>query len=102
MMRQTLLSSFLSIATANLFITSTVTAEEFPIIARLLVREGMILVSQDHQGQPRYSLMNHDGKQIETKISEAQLAAKYSDIYDRFRPAVADKKESPWAGTFID
>lgn len=78
---------------------STVKAQDFPTIARLKVREGTVLVSQDFQGQLRYSLIDPDGNQVETNISQAHLAKKYPDIYDRFNPAVADTETSPYAGT---
>ena len=90
-------SSCLSIAIATLSI-NTVKAEEFPIITRLIVREGTVVVSRDTNGKLRYSLVNRDGDRIETNIPEAQLAKKYPDIYNRFNPAVADTKESPYAG----
>ena len=92
-----IVSSCLSIAIATLSI-GTVKAEQFPIITRLIVREGTVLVSEDTNGKLRYSLINRDGERIETNIPEAQLAEKYPDIYDRFNPAVADTKESPYAG----
>lgn len=101
MMRQTLLSCCLAVAIATLSIR-TVKAEEFPIITRLVVREGTVIVSHDPQGKPRYSLIDRNGKQIETNILEAQLAAKYPDLYDRFYPAVADTENSPWAGILFD
>ena len=100
-MHQTLWSCCLTIAIAILTI-GTVKAEEFLIITRLVVREGTVIVSQDPQGRPRYSLIDRNGEQIETNILEAQLAAKYPDIYDRFYPAVADTENSPWAGTLFD
>ena len=92
-----IVSSFLSVAIATLSI-GTVKAEEFPIITRLIVREGTVLVSQDTNGELKYSLVARNGEPIETNISEAQLAAKYPGIYNRFYPAVADREESPYAG----
>lgn len=94
------LNTCLAIAIASLSIGS-VKAEELPIISRLVVREGTVLITQDSQGQLRYSLIDRDGDRTETNISEAQLAAKYPDIYDRFNPAVADLEESPYAGMLI-
>ena len=91
-----IVSGCLTIAIATLSI-NTVKAEEFPIITRLIVREGTVVVSRDTNGKLRYSLVDRDGDRIETNIPEAQLAKKYPDIYDRFNPAVADT-ESPYAG----
>lgn len=96
-MMRLILSSCLSLTIVSLLIPS-VKAESFPVITRLVVREGTVLVSQDSEGELRYSLIGHDGDRIETNIPEAQLAAKYPDIYDRFHPAIADTEESPYAG----
>lgn len=92
-----ILSSCLSIAIVSL-LTGNVKAENFPIITRLVVREGTVIVSKDSQGDLKYSLIDRNGDRIESNIPEAQLAKKYPDIYDRFHPAVADTKESPYAG----
>ncbi len=100
-MSRILLSSCLSIAIASLSV-STVKAEDFPIITRLQVREGTVLVSRGFQGKLKYSLIDRQGNQIETNIPEALLAKKYPALYDRLNPAVADTENEPWAGTFLD
>lgn len=97
MLRSILLTSYLSIAIASLPI-NLVKAEEFPVITRLIIREGTIIVTQDFEGKLKYSLIDPQGNEIETNISEVQLEAKYPDVYNRFRPAVADLETSPWAG----
>lgn len=100
MLRSIFLTSCLSVALATIPI-NLVKAEEFPVITRLVVREGTIIVTQNAFGKLKYSLIDHQGKEIETNISETQLEAKYPDIYNRFRPAVADTETSPWAGLII-
>ena len=94
------LTSCLSVAIAGLSFHK-VNAEELPILSRLVIREGTVLVSKDRQGELRYSLIDRHGNQTETNISQQQLAAKYPDIHDRFNPAVAESGEIPYSGVQI-
>ena len=98
MIMRPILTSCLSMAIASLPI-NVVNANELPIISRLIVREGTVVIRQDANGELKYSLIDRAGNPTETNISETQLAAKYPDLYDRFHPAVADTDESPYAGT---
>lgn len=94
------LTSCLSVAIASLSFHN-VNAEELPILSRLVIREGTVLVSKDRQGELRYSLIDRNGDQTETNISQEQLATKYPDIYERFNPAVAEDGQIPYSGMQI-
>lgn len=95
-----IVTSCLSAIVASLAVTS-VRAEEFPIISRLVVREGTVLISEDKEGKLRYSLIDRNGSQTETNMSQAQLAKKYPDISDRLEPATAKNGQIPYAGMLI-
>ena len=94
-----ILTSCLSAIIASLTIPS-LHAEELSIIARLVVREGTVIVGEDSQGELRYSLIDRNGRKTETNMSQAQLAKKYPDISDRLEPATANG-QIPYAGTQI-
>lgn len=72
-------------------------------ISRLVMRDRIITISSHPTGLV-YSVSTKDGTVIDASLSEAQLVAKYPDVYDQLRPAIAnpdaskDVKVSPWAG----
>ena len=96
-MRQVSIAAFL-ILSVNL--VSTATRAEEPTITRLEMRDRVVLVTSDSEGL-KYSILAPDGTVLDAKLSEAQLADKHPDLYDRVRPAIADEANPnviPWAG----
>jgi hypothetical protein len=96
-MRQVSIAAFL-ILSVNL--VSTATRAEEPTITRLEMRDRAIVITSDSDGL-KYSIVSPDGTVLDAKLSEAQLADKHPELYDRVRPAIADEANSdviPWAG----
>ena len=94
-----ILTSCLSVTIASLIIPSLY-GSELPTIARLVVREGTVIVSEDKQGELRYSLIDRNGEKTEVNLSQAQLAKKYPDLSDRLEPATANG-QIPYAGVLM-
>lgn len=92
-----ILTTCLSGIVASLSVAS-IHAEELPIISRLVVREGTVLISADREGRLKYSLIDRNGSQTETNLSQVQLARKYPDLSDRLEPAVAENGQIPYSG----
>lgn len=71
------------------------------VISRLVMRDRIITISSQPTGLV-YSVSSKDGTVIDASLSEAQLVAKYPEVYDHLRPAIANPDASkdvmPWAG----
>lgn len=81
-------------------IFSTATRAEEPTITRLEMRDRVVLITSDSE-QLKYSILSPDGTILDAELSEAQLADKHPELYDRVRPAIADEANPniiPWAG----
>ncbi len=84
----------------SLFATAT-RAQEHPTITRLVMRDRTITVTSDSNGL-LYSVSTKDGTVLNANLREEQLQAKYPDVYENVRPAIASDKVTdsviPWAG----
>lgn len=99
-MRRMSAAAFLVLALSVFFATTT-RADEQPVITQLVMRDRVITITSDSDGI-LYSISTKDGTVLEANLSEAQLQAKYPEVYDHVRPAIADKEVIenviPWAG----
>ena len=90
--------SFIIITGIANFSIDGVSAEQLPVMSRIIVREGTVIVSKDSMNRLTYSLIDNNNNKIENNVLEVQFAAKYPSIYDRLRPAVANAKNTPYSG----
>lgn len=103
-MRKVSIATLLVLALSVFFATATRASEqtsERPAITRLVLRDRTIVISSGSDGLV-YSVSTPDGTVVDANLSEEQLQAKYPDVYDNIRPAIAGSEESenvtPWAG----
>jgi hypothetical protein len=65
------------------------------------MRDRTITVTSDSNGL-LYSVSTKDGTVLNANLREEQLQAKYPDVYENVRPAIASDKVTdsviPWAG----
>lgn len=98
-MRRMSVATLLALA-FSIFFATAIRAEEDVTITRLVLRDRVIVITSAPQGL-LYSVSTPDGAVLDANLSEAQLAAKYPDVYESVRPAVASD-EAPengiWAG----
>jgi hypothetical protein len=98
-MRQLSIATFLILGFSMFFGNATHADERIPI-THLIMRDRTITIATTPNGLV-YSL-SKDGTVIDANLSEAQLQAKYPEVYEKVRPAIADTEESntitPWAG----
>lgn len=78
-----------AIVAASLLLPGAVRADEDIAIARLVMRDRTVIISQGKDGA-RYSIKDRDGELLHSNLSENELAEKYPNIYDQMRPAYAD------------
>jgi hypothetical protein len=101
-MRQVSVASLLILA-LSLFGATTTRAEEPTVITHLITRDRVITITSDSNGL-LYSVSTKDGAVIDANLSEEQLQAKYPEVYDNVRPAIASDESTegviPWAGMF--
>jgi hypothetical protein len=80
---------------------SKTSVSEPVVISRLVMRDRIITISSQPTGLI-YSVSSKDGTVLDASLSEAQLVAKYPEVYDHLRPAIANpdasKDVTPWAG----
>jgi exo-beta-1,3-glucanase (GH17 family) len=107
-MRQTSVATFLMLGLTLVFSTIMSASEtrsnkssEPVAITSLVMRDRVITISSLPTGL-KYTVSTKDGTVIDAALSEAQLVAKYPEIYDHLRPAIANpnatEKIIPWAG----
>jgi hypothetical protein len=99
-MRQLPIATFLVLAFSLFFAHATHADERIPI-THLIMRDRTITIATAPNGLV-YSVSTKDGTVIDANLSEAQLQAKYPEVYEKVRPAIANSEESntviPWAG----
>jgi hypothetical protein len=78
----------LLILALSLFFPNATRADEPVTLARLVMRERTIIMASDANGLV-YSIATRDGSVLEANLSEAELVAKYPDVYETIRPAIA-------------
>lgn len=83
-----------AILASSFLLPVAVRADEDVTIARLVMRDRTVVISQGKDGA-RYSVKDKDGELLHSNLSEVELAQKYPDIYDQVRPAYADGEKLP-------
>lgn len=99
-MRKTSLATLLILGFAIASATATnasdalkTSVSEPVTISRLVMRDRIITISSDPTGVV-YSVSSKDGTVIDASLSEEQLIAKYPEVYDHLRPAIANPNAS--------
>ncbi len=64
-------------------------------IARLVLRNYEIEISKRADGEVLYDVSSLDGQEVAVDLNEEQMQAKYPEVYDHIRPAVASEAQSP-------
>lgn len=64
-------------------------------ITRLVLRNYEIEISKSANGETLYDVSSLDGQEVDTDLNEGQMQARYPEIYDHLRPAIADDAQSP-------
>lgn len=73
---------------AGIFFAPIAIAEPVTI-ARLVKRNHVITISQGNDGQMLYAIATTDNEPIAANLSDEQLQARFPEIYDSLRPAIA-------------
>nr|WP_155751752.1 hypothetical protein [Scytonema sp. UIC 10036] len=83
------------------FATTTRASEKLPLTT-LDLRDHQITINSTPNGFA-YTVRSSDGTILDAQLNDTQLQAKYPDIYDAVRPAMADGKGTNdvkvWGGT---
>lgn len=84
----------LSIALTAVSLLSRNAIAEQVTITRLVLRNYEIEISQSVNGETLYDVSSLNGQARDLDLSEGQMQAKYPEVYDHLRPAVADESSS--------
>ncbi len=101
-MRQISAATLLVLAFSLFFPTATYSNDDERLaITHLVMRDRVITINSTSNGL-LYSVSTKDGAVLDANLSESQLQAKYPDVYDNVRPAIASEEATenviPWAG----
>lgn len=112
-MRRMSVATLLILALSVVFTTPTRASEHQPLTT-LVMRDRVITIHNGPKGLS-YTVSTQDGTVLDAQLSDAQLQAKYPEVYDNVRPAIArqgaglrpiadsDKTDGPvimmWGGT---
>lgn len=69
-------------------------ADQQPIISRLQLRDRVVTISSQANGELSYSIKSPNGEVLDASLSEEQLLAKYPEIHQQIRPAIANSSEN--------
>jgi hypothetical protein len=107
-MRHLSVVTFLALTLSMLF-SAVARTEEAPNLERvpitqLIMRDHIVMIDSDSQGV-LYSIRTKQGTLLDADLRLEQLQAKYPEIYQKVRPAIAsnDANETiiPWAGMYM-
>lgn len=93
--------TFLFILGFSVFFTTTTRASEKLPLSTLVLRDHTITINSTPNGFV-YTVKSLNGNVLDTQLNDTQLQAKYPEIYDAIRPAMADGKgtnNGTWGGT---
>jgi hypothetical protein len=83
-------TTFLSLALTLFCATATHASEPERLpITTLMMRDQVITIANGSNGL-LYTVSTLDGKELDTHLDDAQLQAKYPDLYESIRPAIAN------------
>lgn len=77
----------------SFFATTTTRADDQHVINHLVMRERVITISQNSNGELLYSVSSQDGRVLDANLKQEQLQAKYPEIHESIRPAIAGEAE---------
>ena len=92
-MRQISAATLLILALCMFRATATRADVRLPL-TRLVMREHVVTITNGRDGL-LYSLSTKNSTVLDANLSSAQLEAKYPDVYENIRPAIASSK-APW------
>jgi hypothetical protein len=91
-MRRMSVGTLLILAFSVMFATATRASEHLPLTT-LVLRDRVITINSGPNGLS-YTISNQDGTVLDAQLSDAQLQAKYPEVYDDVRPAMAGSKKT--------
>jgi hypothetical protein len=91
-MRRMLVATFSFLAFSVFSATATRASEHQPLTT-LIMRDRVITIHNDSKGLS-YTVRTQDGTVLDAQLNEAQLQAKYPDVYDTVRPAIANSEKT--------
>jgi hypothetical protein len=96
MMRRIAVAASIAMLSTSLSgsIPTSASAEEQPLIAHLMLRDHLVSISQDATGEIVYSITNENGELLDMNLNEEQLQARYPEIHEEIRPAIATPEDS--------
>jgi hypothetical protein len=101
-MRKIPVAALLLVVFSTLFASATRADDKNEaVVTKLQTRDKVILIKNQASGLT-YSVKSEDGTVLSANLTEAELASKHPDLYEKVRPAVAfpngSKFDGPWAG----
>ncbi|MGH8000113.1 MAG: hypothetical protein ACREPR_11930 [Brasilonema sp.] len=101
-MRRISVTTFLILVVSAFFATAATRASEDQSLTTLVMRDRLITIKNSPNGLS-YTVSTQDGAVLDAQLSDAQLQAKYPEVYDTVRPAIANSKKTGgsiiWGGT---
>ncbi|NJM72481.1 MAG: hypothetical protein HC862_21240 [Scytonema sp. RU_4_4] len=101
-MRQISVTTFLILVASAFFASAATRAWEHQSLTTLVMRDRVITIKNSPNGLS-YTVSTQDGTVLDTQLSDAQLQAKYPEVYDTVRPAIANSEKTGgsmiWGGT---
>ncbi|GAB1538828.1 hypothetical protein NUACC21_14920 [Scytonema sp. NUACC21] len=83
----------LLILALSVFFTTATWASDNPPLTTFVMRDRKITITNTPNGLA-YTVSSIDGKVLDDKLNDAQLQAKYPEVYDAVRPAMADGNQT--------
>jgi exo-beta-1,3-glucanase (GH17 family) len=104
-MRKTLLSVISLVLFSTLFASATRADDKNEaVVTKLQMRDKIVLIKNQASGI-KYSVKSQDGTVLSANLTEAELASKHPDLYEKVRPSVAfpdgSSFDGAWAGTHL-
>ncbi|NEQ27801.1 MAG: hypothetical protein F6K28_54155 [Microcoleus sp. SIO2G3] len=100
-MRSMSVATLLILGLSVVFSTATRASEHQPLTT-LVMRDRVITINNSPKGLS-YTVKTQDGTVLDAQLSDAQLQAKYPEVYDNLRPAMAGSEKTGgtmiWGGT---
>lgn len=74
------------------------------VVTKLQMRDKIVLI-KNHASGIKYSVKSEEGTVLSANLTEAELASKYPDLYEKVRPSVAfpdgSSFDGAWAGLHL-
>ncbi|KAB8332673.1 hypothetical protein SD80_019095 [Scytonema tolypothrichoides VB-61278] len=92
-MRRISVTTLLILVVSVFFGSAGTRAEEHPPLSNLVMRDRIITIKNSPNGLS-YTVRTQDGTVLDAQLNEAQLQAKYPEVYDTVRPAIANSEKT--------